>query len=173
MPSPHGKRLARVLARARLGYGAKTHARGGHGKGPGDNARGGRAPGPRATAQDRPVPRAGPLRPPFPPGPPYPLHVRPLTLCFLGLLRLCCTRCYQGYAAWTLRPGKLARELVGTGASVRPPVARWAAPRTAGPQGHLAQPTGGTAVWSCVPPQSTHTLLQRATGAHAGAPALD
>ena len=44
----------------------------------------GRVPGPRATAQDRPVPRAGPLRPPFPPGPPYPQHVRPLTLYFWG-----------------------------------------------------------------------------------------
>ena len=46
----------------------------------------GRVPGPRATAQDRSVPRAGSLRPPFPPGPPYPQHVRPLTLYFLG----CC-----------------------------------------------------------------------------------
>ena len=53
MPSPHGKRLARVLARARLGYGAKTHARGGHRKGPSGNARGG---GPQAPA---PPPRTG------------------------------------------------------------------------------------------------------------------
>ena len=53
MPSPHGKRLARVLARARLGYGAKTHARGGHRKGPSGNARGG---GSQAPA---PPPRTG------------------------------------------------------------------------------------------------------------------
>ena len=56
MPPPPGKRLTRVLALARLDYGAKTHARGGHRKGSGDNARGG---GPQAPA---PPPMTGQYR---------------------------------------------------------------------------------------------------------------
>ena len=58
--------------------------------------------------------------------------VRPLALCFLHVAfalrgRACC-----GHDAWALRFWGLAREVVGTGASVRPPRRRLAAPHTVG-----------------------------------------